>query len=133
LKLNSLTLTHKTDVGGVKLNLRDAAAVREAFSEIQTSVTGQAWAEHFRGVTVHPMGKLEDNYELIVGSSIDEQFGPVLLFGLGGHLVEVFKDRALSLPPLNTTLARRFMEQAQIFKALQGVRGRERRVASQHD
>ena len=66
-----------------------------------------------------------DGYELIVGSSIDAQFGPVMLFGAGGQLVEVFKDRALALPPLNTTLARRMMEPTKIFTALKGVRGRE--------
>jgi acetyltransferase len=64
-------------------------------------------------------------YELILGSSVDAQFGPVLLFGTGGQLVEVFQDRALALPPLNTTLARRLMEQTQIFTALKGVRGRK--------
>ncbi len=70
------------------------------------------------------MIKLE-GYELIIGSSQDAQFGPVLLFGTGGTLVEVFKDRALGLPPLNTTLARRMMEQTKIFEALKGVRGRK--------
>ena len=65
-----------------------------------------------------------DGYELIIGSSLDPQFGPVLLFGTGGQLVEVFKDRSLGLPPLNTTLARRMMEQTRIFTALKGVRGR---------
>jgi acetyltransferase len=65
-----------------------------------------------------------DGYELIVGSSLDAQFGPVLLFGAGGQLVEVFRDHALALPPLNTTLARRMMEQTRILTALQGVRGR---------
>ncbi len=65
-----------------------------------------------------------DGYELIVGSSLDPQFGPVLLFGAGGQLVEVFRDRALGLPPLNTTLARRMMERTRIFAALKGVRGR---------
>jgi acetyltransferase len=65
-----------------------------------------------------------DGYELILGSSLDPQFGPVLLFGAGGQLVEVFQDGALALPPLNTTLARRMMEQTRIFQALQGVRGR---------
>ena len=71
------------------------------------------------------MIKLSDGYELIIGSSLDPQFGPVLLFGTGGQLVEVFKDRALALPPLNTTLARRMMEQTKIYKALKGVRGRK--------
>jgi acetyltransferase len=70
------------------------------------------------------MSKLE-GYELILGSSIDPQFGPVLLFGLGGSLVEVFKDRSLGLPPLNTTLARRMMERTRIYQALKGVRGRQ--------
>ncbi|MFN8379883.1 MAG: bifunctional acetate--CoA ligase family protein/GNAT family N-acetyltransferase [Anaerolineae bacterium] len=123
LKLNSLTITHKTDVGGVQLNLRDADAVRAAFEHIQSSVTEKAGAEHFNGVTVQPMAKL-DGYELIIGSSIDQQFGPVLLFGSGGQLVEVYKDSALALPPLTTNLARLLMEETKIFKALQGVRGR---------
>jgi acetyltransferase len=88
-------------------------------------VTEKAGAEHFQGVTVQPMIKSGDGYELIIGSSLDPQFGPVLLFGTGGQLVEVFKDRALSLPPLNTTLARRMMEQTKIYQALKGVRGRK--------
>jgi acetyltransferase len=70
------------------------------------------------------MAKL-DGYELIIGSSLDSQFGPVILFGTGGQLVEVFKDRALALPPLNSTLALRMMEQTKILKALKGVRGRK--------
>jgi acetyltransferase len=123
LKLNSETITHKTDVGGVQLNLRDATAVRDAFERIRSTVTERAGAEHFQGVTVQPMLKL-DGYEIIVGSSIDPQFGPVLLFGTGGTLVEVFKDRELGLPPLNTTLAQRMIEQTKIFQALKGVRGR---------
>jgi acetyltransferase len=124
VKLFSETLTHKTDVGGVRLNLCDAGAVREAFRGIEASVRERAGAGHFLGVTVQPMVRLE-GYELIVGSSLDAQFGPVLLFGSGGQLVEVFRDRALALPPLNTTLARRMMEQTRIFRALQGVRGRK--------
>jgi acetyltransferase len=64
-------------------------------------------------------------YEIIIGSSLDPQFGPVLLFGTGGQLVEVFRDRALGFPPLNTTLARRMMERTRIYKALKGVRGRK--------
>jgi acetyltransferase len=125
LKLYSETITHKTDVGGVQLNLGDAAAVKKAFEAIQASVAAKVGAAHFQGVTVQPMVKLKDAYELIIGSSLDPQFGPVLLFGTGGQLVEVFKDRALALPPLNTTLARRMMEQTKIYKALKGVRGRK--------
>ena len=65
-----------------------------------------------------------DGYELILGSSVDAQFGPVILFGSGGQMVEIYRDRALALPPLNTTLAQRMMEQTRIFSALKGVRGR---------
>jgi len=124
LKLFSETITHKTDVGGVQLNLEDAEAVRTAYNKIQKSVAEKVGAEHFLGVTVQPMIKLE-GYELIIGSSQDPQFGPVLLFGSGGQLVEVYKDRSLALPPLNTTLAQRMMEQTKIYKALKGVRGRK--------
>jgi acetyltransferase len=124
VKLNSETITHKTDVKGVQLNLKDEAAVRGAYETIREAVTARHGAEHFQGVTVQPMAKL-DGYELIVGCSNDAQFGPVLLFGTGGTLVEVYKDRALGLPPLNTTLARRMMEQTKIFEALEGVRGRK--------
>jgi len=123
LKLYSETITHKTDVGGVKLNLGNAAAVKKAFAAIKKSVAEKAGAKHFQGVTVQPMIKL-DGYELILGSSIDPQFGPVLLFGAGGQLVEVFQDHSLALPPLNATLARRLMERTRIFTALKGVRGR---------
>lgn len=125
LKLHSETITHKTDVGGVHLNLDNASAVNGAFDAIRASVVQKAGAKHFLGVSVQPMIRLKDAYELILGSSIDPQFGPVLLFGTGGQLVEVYKDRALALPPLNSTLARRMMEQTKVFKALQGVRGRD--------
>lgn len=124
LKLYSMTITHKTDVGGVLLNLCDADAVKKGFQGVKASCTEKVGAEHFQGVTVQPMIKL-DGYELIIGSSLDAQFGPVMLFGTGGQLVEVFKDRALALPPLNSTLARRLMEQTKIFTALKGVRGRK--------
>ncbi|MBI3912912.1 MAG: bifunctional acetate--CoA ligase family protein/GNAT family N-acetyltransferase [Chloroflexi bacterium] len=153
VKLHSETITHKTDVGGVKLNLQDADAVRAAYREIQQAVDAAVGARHspdldsnaiktgtspsksqggqefasaspFLGVTIQPMIQTRDAYELILGSSVDPQFGPVLLFGAGGQLVEIFRDHALALPPLNTTLARRVMEQTQIYRALRGVRGR---------
>ena len=123
VKIYSETITHKTDVDGVQLNLRDEAAIRRAFEHIQAAVTERVGAEHFQGVTVQPMINL-DGYEVIIGSSIDAQFGPVLLFGSGGQLVEVIRDRALALPPLTTTLARRMMQRTNIYEALKGVRGR---------
>ncbi|HEV3120938.1 MAG TPA: bifunctional acetate--CoA ligase family protein/GNAT family N-acetyltransferase [Isosphaeraceae bacterium] len=123
LKLHSSTITHKTDVGGVRLAIKNASAVVEAYRAIAASVTKAAGSEHFQGVTVQPMIALQ-GYELLIGSSVDPQLGPVLLFGSGGVLAEVYRDRALALPPLNTTLARRMMERTKIFKALKGVRGR---------
>jgi acetyltransferase len=124
LKLHSETVTHKSDVGGVRLNLTNREQVRQAYRSIADSVSAKVGASAFLGVTVQPMIRAE-GYELILGSSVDPQFGPVLLFGSGGQLVEVYRDRALGLPPLNTTLARRMMERTKIFSALQGVRGRK--------
>lgn len=123
LKVHSETITHKTDVGGVKLNLANEDGVRAAYRAIESSVSEKAGRDHFLGVTVQPMIHL-DGYELILGSSVDPQFGPVILFGSGGQLVEVYRDRALALPPLNSTLAQRLMEQTKICTALKGVRGR---------
>lgn len=124
LKLLSNTIAHKTDVDGVRLRLATADEVRGAFRAIKFSVTEKAGPQHFLGVTVQPMVR-RDGYELIMGSTIDAQMGPVILFGSGGVMVEVYRDHALALPPLNTTLAQRLMEQTRIFAALQGVRGRK--------
>jgi len=119
LKLHSNTITHKTDVGGVQLNLGDSDAVRAAYERIQAGVPTAA----FQGVTVQAMVRRE-GYEIILGLSPDPQFGPVVLFGAGGELVEVLEDSALCLPPLTSTLARRVMEKTRIYRALKGVRGR---------
>jgi len=124
LKLDSETITHKTDVGGVRLNLQNADEVRRAYEQMESSIAENYGPEDFGGAAVQKMVSL-DGYELIVGSSLDPQFGPVLLFGSGGSLVEVSRDSALALPPLNTTLARRMMERTRISEALAGVRGRE--------
>jgi acetyltransferase len=125
LKIHSHTITHKTDVGGVRLNLPDERAVREAYESIADAMAGSTGAVAFEGVTVQPM--IDDiGYEVIVGSSVDAQFGPVLLFGMGGQLVELIRDRALGLPPLNTTLARRMIERTLISQAFAGIRGRPR-------
>ena len=118
LKLLSPTITHKSDVGGVQLDLRDEAAVRAAWRAIREKVP----AEAFAGVTVQRMVSTK-GVELILGASRDAQFGPVLLFGAGGTLVEVWKDRALALPPLNRAMARRLIAQTRISRVLQGVRG----------
>jgi acetyltransferase len=124
LKLLSSTISHKSDVGGVQLNLADEKAVRTAYAAIENNVNRLGKRDAFEGVSVQAM-ICERGYELIIGSSVDRQFGPVILFGYGGILVEVFKDRALGLPPLNRTLARRLMERTKIYEALQGVRGQK--------
>jgi acetyltransferase len=123
LKLHSQTVTHKSDVGGVQLNLASDEAVRQAFQTIAGNLRRHHPEAPFEGVTVQPMVR-DPGFELIVGSSVDAQFGPVILFGAGGILVEILKDRALGLPPLNRTLARRLIERTEIAQALQGVRGR---------
>jgi len=124
LKLHSETIAHKSDVGGVRLNLCNAPAVRKAFHSIRTSAGKGAGSEGFRGITVQPMIEL-NGCEIILGSTPDPQLGPVLVFGSGGRMVDVYRDRSVGLPPLNSTLARRMMEQTRIFPALQGARGRK--------
>jgi RimJ/RimL family protein N-acetyltransferase len=123
VKLRSATIAHKTDVGGVRLRVPDADSVRHAYQSIESSVRDKVGAGHFGGVTVQPMVP-RDGYELLIGSAVDPTFGPVLAFGTGGVLVEVYRDRAVALPPLNSTLARRLMERTRIFAALKGIRGR---------
>ena len=123
VKLRSKTITHKTDVGGVRLDVPDAAGVRAAFEGIRSSVTAHVGAAAFDGVVVQRMSD-GGAIELILGSAIDAQFGPVIVFGLGGTYVEVFHDRAIGLPPLNATSARRLMERTRAYAALGNVRGR---------
>src|SRR5262249_16878058 len=122
LKLYSQTVTHKSDVGGVQLNLDGDDAVRSALQTIQANLKRHHPEVPFEGVTVQPMVRAK-GYELIVGSSVDVQFGPVILFGAGGALVELWGARGRPLPPLNRTLARRLMERTKVYEALQGVRG----------
>ncbi len=124
LKLHSETISHKTDVGGVELNLQSEDDVRRAYEDIRSSVTRLGASSDFLGVTVQPMIQRE-GYELILGSATDSQFGPCLTFGTGGQLVEILRDRAIGLPPLNMTLARALMEKTKIHQALLGVRGRK--------
>lgn len=122
VKLHSTTITHKSDVGGVKLSLTTPDSVRVAYREIFQSVSKFEGKEHFEGVTVQRMITAK-GHEIILGSIVDPQFGPVLLFGSGGKYVEIYKDKALALPPLNTPLAKQLMMQTKMYQILQGVRG----------
>lgn len=120
LKLLSRTITHKSDVGGVQLNLKSPEEVKAAFETIQSNVQPQ----DFEGVTVQQMITFEGT-ELILGSSLDPQLGSVILFGAGGKLVEVFKDSSLGLAPLSYAFAKEMIDSTKISAALGGVRGEE--------
>jgi len=122
MKLNSETVTHKSDVGGVQLNIRTAESVRHAYATIKSNLEGHNLGEHFDGVTVQPMITFK-GIELLLGCSYDPQFGPVIAFGAGGIYVELFKDIAFGLPPLNPTLCKRMIEETKVAHALEGIRG----------
>lgn len=117
LKLQSRTITHKSDVGGVVVDLQNAEAVRAAWQRIQQAVP----PESFDGVTVQPMIK-KRGVELICGLSTDAQFGPVLMIGAGGVWVEMLDDHVLALPPLSRSLALHHINQTRVSKALKGLR-----------
>ena len=124
LKISSTIITHKSDIGGVKLNLRNEKDVARAFEEIEIAVSVYAKGVPFEGVSVQKMLPPK-GYELILGSSVDPQFGPVILFGSGGKYVEVYKDYALALPPLNATTAKNLIFQTKISQILKGTRGQK--------
>ncbi|MBL8551256.1 MAG: bifunctional acetate--CoA ligase family protein/GNAT family N-acetyltransferase [Hyphomonadaceae bacterium] len=122
LKILSPDITHKSDVGGVRLNLRDGAAVRTAASDMLARVKAVAPAARIDGFTVQAMISRPGAKELLLGVSSDPTFGPVLMFGQGGTAVEVIADRALALPPLNSALADALVSQTRIAKLLRGYR-----------
>ncbi len=124
VKLLSDTILHKTVVGGVRLNVRDSAGVARAFGEIADAANVEAGPDAFGGIVVQPLIATEEGYNLILGSSTDPQFGPVLLFGYGGGLVEFIRDRALGLPPLNEALARQMIARTRVAEALADKRSR---------
>jgi acetyltransferase len=121
LKILSPQITHKTEVGGVILDLDTDAEVRDSFEQILQRARKARPEAQILGVTVQPMIS-RDGYEVIVGGKFDPLFGPVILFGLGGVGVELFKDYAIGLPPLNTTLARKMMAETKVFQLLKGYR-----------
>jgi len=120
VKLEASGLLHKTEVGGVRLNIKTASAVKKAFLEIMENAKKYIDANDIEGITVEKM--VSKKYELIVGSKKDPMFGPVIAFGMGGVAVEVYNDVAIGLPPLNMALAKNLMEQTKIFTLLKGYR-----------
>jgi acetyltransferase len=124
LKILAPAVSHKSDVGGVELHIRDDSQVRDAFKRIMASVKAHRPDIVPKGVTVEPMVAMEHSLELIVGVKRDPTFGSVILVGAGGVAAEVLNDRALGLPPLNETLVRHMLESLRIWPLLQGFRGR---------
>ncbi|HEY9065117.1 MAG TPA: bifunctional acetate--CoA ligase family protein/GNAT family N-acetyltransferase [Burkholderiaceae bacterium] len=124
LKILSPDISHKSDVGGVRLGLRDETELRRAVDAMLTSVSQSRPQARITGCTVQPMVQRASAQELIVGASIDPVFGPVLLFGHGGTAVEVLADRAIGLPPLNRTLARELISRTRVARLLAGYRDR---------
>ncbi len=125
IKILSPDITHKSDVGGVALDLEDADAVHNAAEAMQRRVAETYPNAVLQGFSVQPMVKRAGAWELIAGFTEDAQFGPVVLFGQGGTAVEVIKDKALGLPPLNLKLARDMIVQTRVYRQLKGYRDRE--------
>jgi acetyltransferase len=124
LKLDSPDITHKSDVGGVALDLADEAGVRAAFERIVAGARRAQPQARVSGVTVQRMVRERNAIELIVGARQDPVFGAVMLVGMGGVTAEILRDRALGLPPLNERLARRMLESLRAWPLLEGYRGR---------
>ena len=122
VKILSPDITHKSDIGGVALNLETAGAVRDAAAAMLQRIRAAAPKARLTGFTVQPMERRADAIELIVGAKEDPQFGPAILFGHGGVAVEVLRDTAIALPPLNLGLARELMARTRVNALLQGYR-----------
>jgi len=124
IKILSPQITHKSDVGGVALDLEDPDAVRAAVLAMQSRAATLRPNAEVQGFTVQRMANRKGVHELIVGMTTDAIFGPVILFGHGGTAVEVIGDRAIGLPPLNMSLARDLISQTRVSKLLRGYRDR---------
>jgi len=122
LKILSPDITHKSDAGGVQLNLHDEAELRQAVAAMLMRVGAARPEARLDGFTVQAMVRRPMAQELIVGASVDPTFGPVLLFGQGGTAVEVLGDRAIALPPLNRVLARDLISRTRVARLLAGYR-----------
>jgi acetyltransferase len=122
VKIMSRDIIHKSDLGGVALDLRSVEQVVDATTKMLERVAVEAPHAHVEGVTIHPMVRRPHARELIVGFTDDPNFGPVIVFGRGGKAVEVINDKALALPPLDLALARGLIEQTHVVRALRDYR-----------
>lgn len=124
IKILSPDITHKSDVGGVRLGLESAKAARIAAEEMAARIAKARPEAKLEGFLVEPMIVRKRAHEVIIGMSVDRTFGPLILFGAGGTSVEVVADRALALPPLDRVLARQLISETRIAKLLAGYRDR---------
>ncbi|MGB5211444.1 MAG: bifunctional acetate--CoA ligase family protein/GNAT family N-acetyltransferase [Gammaproteobacteria bacterium] len=124
MKIHSSDITHKSDSGGVRLGLNNGSEVRQAYKEMVAKVSALQPEADIDGVLIEPMWHPADGRELMLGVMTDPVFGPVISFGLGGTMVEVIRDRAIALPPLNRYLARRMIEQSRAARYLAEFRGK---------
>jgi acetyltransferase len=122
IKIHSPDITHKSDVGGVRLNLQNAEMVGSAFDDMMRHVRTLAPKARIEGVVVQPMLRYAHAREVLVGVATDAVFGPVISFGAGGVAVEAVRDTALALPPLNAVLARELMSRTRIYRLLAAYR-----------
>lgn len=124
MKVESADILHKSDVGGVKLNVCGPEAAEKAYEEIMESVTAKRPDAHINGILTVPM--LDAGVEIIIGVNNDPQFGPMIMVGMGGVFVEVFKDVALYPAPLKEEEALEMLKSLKSFKLLNGYRGTEK-------
>jgi len=123
LKIDSPDIVHKSDVQGVALNLMSGTSVRETYADMMDRVARLAPHARINGVTVQKMARARRGREVSVGVVTDDPFGPVIVFGAGGVMIELIADRAMELPPLNQFLARRLIERARVSETLAEWRG----------
>ena len=123
MKIYSKDITHKSDIGGVRLGLSNAAAVQAAFNEMMKNAKQKCPDANIEGVVLQRMFSPPNSRELLVGIIADAIFGPVISFGLGGTAVEVVRDQAMALPPLNTLLIKDLIDRTKAAKMLQAFRG----------
>ncbi|MFO8128666.1 MAG: bifunctional acetate--CoA ligase family protein/GNAT family N-acetyltransferase [Bacteroidales bacterium] len=123
IKILSPDITHKSDVGGVALNIKNENTVWMTYKNMTESIRESFPDAKIEGVTVQPMFSSKDAIELILGIKKDPVFGTVMLVGMGGTSAELFKDKRLGFPPLNERLARRMLENLKIYPLLKGYRG----------
>ena len=121
MKMTSKTISHKTDVGGVRVGIKNAEHLRREYRDLIAKLTERGWEKGLEGVIIQEM--VTGNRELVCGVARDPQYGPMIMFGLGGVFVEVMKDVAFSLAPLTDVDAHDLVRSVKAFKLLEGARG----------